>query len=637
MFKKISLILLAIVLSVTAPNPLLAITEEQRTALGQGVYYFNTEEDIICDASTGSVVLSGKDNLEKTLSYLMQKGLTLAQAAGAVGNLMAESGMIPNNQENSKIFPSGGWGIAQWTADRRTTLVKEMKSASLDYLYVKPPSSSAEPKLSKSDNDKLMAFELDFLWGELNGTEKKAFADLKQQKTPQDAAYSFHYKFERSKDSPAKYQRREDNAVTIYNQYKDAPPIAGSTTPPTSKNDKAVIFIDPGHGGEVPQYVDAKTKLADRETANSPEREDVLNVANRTKAELEKAGYSVVLGRTSAAQKINKRQRVSAAEAAKTDLAISLHTTPGELNQVWPQRTGTYREYQGTRVTFSNRAVADQSEQFANIFAAKRTEAEGHKVTTDPGNVTQMSSLSRDGVPSKGNLSLVQLWATNTPWVYNEIGQDSGTSISEKRKQQYTKGIVAAVKQAISTDGTNSENNNCGGQFSGGDISQTTLAYAWPKYRGNTVVAKPEYVAAYQKARSVGEYIGGTSHPGIDCGGFVTRLILNSGFDPTYNYSGKIAKGAGYTAVQDKWLRANWSLLGTGGTIDAAEFRPGDVAIKSTLSGQSGHTFVYVGEGGGKKIAGFDSVIASASLNERAPMAGTESITDSAFRWYRKN
>jgi Phage tail lysozyme len=60
---------------------------------------------VVCDATTGgySVQLEGADNIEKVLNYFMAKGLTLAQAAGFVGNMMQESGVDPRKIQGGAI------------------------------------------------------------------------------------------------------------------------------------------------------------------------------------------------------------------------------------------------------------------------------------------------------------------------------------------------------------------------------------------------------------------------------------------------------------------------------------------------------------------------------------------------------
>ncbi|MFZ2545304.1 MAG: phage tail tip lysozyme [Candidatus Saccharimonadales bacterium] len=176
-----------------------------------------------------------------------------------------------------------------------------------------------------------------------------------------------------------------------------------------------------------------------------------------------------------------------------------------------------------------------------------------------------------------------------------------------------------------------------GSEFSGGDLGDTTKAYAWPAYisaggstnsmpgfEGRTIKATDmmeAYAQAITKAKADGQYVGGIRLSGIDCGGAVTRIIIDSGFEPNYNYSGKSANGAGYTGIQEKWLKQNWETISA---TDAGDRQPGDVAINDS------HTYLYVGE------EVFASKIVSASLDERAPMQGHESVTDSSFRWYRK-
>src|ERR1017187_3910891 len=62
-----------------APPTALAITEDQRQALDQGVYYFNTED---CGVSTSSSTLTGNDNLQQIFNYFSDNGYTVEQAAG---------------------------------------------------------------------------------------------------------------------------------------------------------------------------------------------------------------------------------------------------------------------------------------------------------------------------------------------------------------------------------------------------------------------------------------------------------------------------------------------------------------------------------------------------------------------------
>ena len=590
---------------------------------GNDIFFYNPDACKI-DAGTGTANLVGKDVPEKIWRFLVDRGLTAEQAAGVLGNIQAESGFDTGVEEKSG---GGGFGIVQWTGGRRTQLEK----------------AAQEKGVEVSD----LAFQLDFLLQELKARKTNSVKNFPRyyegyanewdaqmgQKNIEDALVAFHNNFERSHlwDDATSAQNAYDRVIAArltfaQNAYASFKSIAstgnGGTGEAGGVTKKPTVFLDPGHGGAIPQYVDEKTGLADRETDNGQETADMLDVANRIKAELEKGGYTVILSRSTNDAKVTKRERVDAATAAKADIGVSLHSD-ATINQVWYQRVGAYREYNGKHVAFENKEVADKSQNYANAMAATRAAAEGNPVSTDADGTQQASSFGGERTPSKGNISLLQLWASDVPWVYNEISRDVGnTGLSENRKNAYTKGIVEGIQQAVKP----SDSSGCtGSNFEGGNLQQTTLAYAWPTYKGLTVVAKDEWQVASKKARGEGRYIGGISYPGIDCGGFVTTLLVDSGYEPNYNYGGKISEGAGPTATQLAWAQANRVLVGRGNEIDVATLQPGDSAHLP------GHTFVYVGE-----ISGFESVIASASLDERAPMAGKESLTASDTVWYRK-
>ena len=177
----------------------------------------------------------------------------------------------------------------------------------------------------------------------------------------------------------------------------------------------------------------------------------------------------------------------------------------------------------------------------------------------------------------------------------------------------------AAKRVFNSFSSTTSTATSCPNTITSGSFSSYVLAYAWPDYHKAPYLQKTAaYQAAITKAKSEGRYVGAD---GIDCGGFITTLMVDSGFDPTYNNNGK----GGNTDAQLAWLQAHWQNLGNGSSINPANLQPGDVAMLP------GHTFVYVGH-----IPGFNSVIASSSLNERAPMAGKEQLTASNVTWFRK-
>jgi hypothetical protein len=165
-----------------------------------------------------------------------------------------------------------------------------------------------------------------------------------------------------------------------------------------------------------------------------------------------------------------------------------------------------------------------------------------------------------------------------------------------------------------------------------GDIVKTAINYSWPDYHNAPYLnMKPSYKAAIDKAQANGEYVGGLSHPGVDCGGFVTRVMRDSGADPNYNWGPHDGR-QGATPAQQAYMDAHpdkYQNLGTKNST--ADLQPGDIAINSE------HTYLYVG-----KQAGFNGNSASASVSFtgeswRTPMASNAYFSNSAgsFTWYR--
>lgn len=191
----------------------------------------------------------------------------------------------------------------------------------------------------------------------------------------------------------------------------------------------------------------------------------------------------------------------------------------------------------------------------------------------------------------------------------------------------------------LKNQGPGANTTGCPTAASPSGLINTVLKYAYPYYIPSTTVPLDDYDKAVKVAQGEQRYVGGGQHPGIDCGGFVTTLVYDSGFDKNYN-SG--AKG-GNTGPQKQWLDANWTNLGDASAIDTGTLQAGDVAISS------GHTFIYVGKNIGVGFEGKEfgkddpayTGVASASYGGtgapwRAPMAGHESLASYGFTWYRK-
>lgn len=128
----------------------------------------------------------GSDNV--IVNYFTNKGLTLNQAKGIYGNLMGES------SGNLRAVSKDGfnsYGLAQWTGSRKTAL------------------------LSKYGPNPTLQNQLDFIWEELNTTEKNALKALKQTNTIEEATRVFMTKYERPNLKKANFNTRLQFAINV--------------------------------------------------------------------------------------------------------------------------------------------------------------------------------------------------------------------------------------------------------------------------------------------------------------------------------------------------------------------------------------------------------------------------------------
>lgn len=108
-------------------------------------------------------------NKKQAMEFFQSKGLSAYHSAGIVGNLLGESNLNPEAvNPTSKAF-----GIAQWLGDRKKKLI------------------------SKYGNKPTFEQQLEFVWEELNSSEKSAYNKLLQTRNVDEAINSFMKHFER--------------------------------------------------------------------------------------------------------------------------------------------------------------------------------------------------------------------------------------------------------------------------------------------------------------------------------------------------------------------------------------------------------------------------------------------------------
>lgn len=163
----------------------------------------NTQEEIPYNETTKLYKINPNvtDNKKRALNFFQNriynihksKGLddekasqlALVQSAGIVGNLMQESSLNHSIVNKS----SGAYGLAQWLGNRKKALFK------------------------KYGNNPTFDQQLEFIWEELNTTERNAFLHLLTTKSYEDSTRSIMDKFER----PSKKEKDESIARRLKN------------------------------------------------------------------------------------------------------------------------------------------------------------------------------------------------------------------------------------------------------------------------------------------------------------------------------------------------------------------------------------------------------------------------------------
>ena len=195
-------------------------------------------------------MLTGKSNEEKIWNCLTAAGMSACGAAGLMGNLYAESGLIPTNLQNSSEKKLGytdaaytaavdngayagfardgaGYGLAQWTDPGR-------KAALLDFAK----------KLGKSVGD--LETQLPFMVHELDSSFPAVLNALKTAKTVRKASDMVLLNYERpANQGEAVRQSRARYGQAYYDKYaKPAAPPAVMTPAEKALRKKVVDIIN---------------------------------------------------------------------------------------------------------------------------------------------------------------------------------------------------------------------------------------------------------------------------------------------------------------------------------------------------------------------------------------------------------
>lgn len=212
--------------------------------------------------------LTGSSNEEKIWNFLISKGLNKCGAAGLMGNLQAESGLRPNNLQNSYekklnmtddaytqavdkgtysnfVRDSAGYGLAQWTYwSRKQNLLDFAKSR----------------KSSIGD----LEMQLEFLYKEISNY-KNVISVLKNAKTVLEASNAVLFGYERPANQSAAVQKtRASYSEMFFKKYakqSSGAANSGQNGGATMSNSSLVncTVMSPNHSGKRTHVIDRIT------------------------------------------------------------------------------------------------------------------------------------------------------------------------------------------------------------------------------------------------------------------------------------------------------------------------------------------------------------------------------------------
>ncbi len=534
-----------------------------------GIYYYNPVGTYEC--GSGSTMLAGDTVAEKIWNYMIEKGYNDAQAAGVVGNAEAESGLNPTRRGDNDY-----WGLFQLMhTPQRDAMWNQIAAEGYgEYLDPSYWPAGAVDRIPPDAVDALVRIIMDYTF---DPNDTRWQTELKNATSPEEAAEIFLVHYERAfgGNSPIEYyapyagqlyqgtSRRREFARKWFDQYSGN----GSTVGSGSTNDGSNVTII---GDSITVGSTAALKNVFPNIADS----DINARVSRPWGEGLQIARSMPL---------------------KDTVVFALGTNNNPLRQSEID--------EAISIIGDNRLIV-----FVTNYNGSPTNTNGYPEANN--------ELLKQAATAHSNVVIAD-WYTaiaGNPSAY--LGSDN----------LHPNGAGADLFAQTIYDTVNANATNMGCSTVGGDFQQLVLSYAWPEYHpASFTERRPDYIQAVNQSVAEGRYVGG--YEGVDCGGWVTILVQNSGLEPDYN---KTAPGPGATPAQEAWVKQHgWILLNSSESVpvDASILQAGDVAFTN------GHTWIYVGD-----IPGFDSKIASASFGERAPMAGRELFDygrGGAVRWYR--
>lgn len=535
------------------------------------IIFYNPEARAGCP--TGNITVTGSTASEKVWSALTSVGFTEEQAAGIMGNMMHEGNnfnpvqhevALMNKHWNNGAFDLGanadvsyGLGLIQWSWGRRVGMynyIKAQDSSLLDYFnqpetYSNGYSINGDKFLELAGEEVYDAFivhEIQYLWDEMNSNS--VYKGILSKTTVYDAAKFFLEKVEVPKNPYIEsHPERATDAQSWYDLYANGK-FSGSVSSSSGSSGS-------NDGSNVTIIGDSIMNAAKSEVQKVLPKAEFLSVQDGKKF---------------------------SGEDSSNPSGLSVLNDATSVRKVLVFALG------------SNGGV---SEEKINDVITRAKEIGAKKIVF----VTLYSRGSKDYTASNtlfkakaGTDIILMDWeaaVSGDPEKYIRVDSD-GVDV-HPTSPDGTELYASTLVKTLSGVDTSSK---CGPTGDVAALQEKTKAYAWPQHHS---APYPDQMPDYAEAVKSAWYIGGCG--GNDCGGFVTTLVRDSGWDDGYNPS-KCG-----TSCQIEYLRSSekWTDV-TNELSSEDDLEPGDVLIINTS--EHGHTLIYVGE-----ISGFDSHFASAS------------------------
>lgn len=192
------------------------VSGNQREVFDMGIPYYNVNSCVCVENISSDSSTAGDTTAEQAFSFLIStpistnggKPLSAAQAAGAVGNLMVESGGNTFDLDPEAVNSIGASGVAQWLGGRKTSLKKFASEKGTDWTDFKT--------------------QLEFIIEEIENSEKAIMKDSAFQSVSNDdagariAAERWDTLYERS--GGAGIEKRKNNASKAFEAFGDNAP-----------------------------------------------------------------------------------------------------------------------------------------------------------------------------------------------------------------------------------------------------------------------------------------------------------------------------------------------------------------------------------------------------------------------------